>query len=65
MGKAASKRVSQIWFTSSELCIYFGVERTTLWRWKRHCRFPEPDLKLAGHGRYDIRKIETFLQCKL
>ncbi|RLV59466.1 hypothetical protein D5018_11815 [Parashewanella curva] len=57
--------VRQIWFTNSQLCDHFGIHRATLWRWKRHREFPRPEGKYIGLVRYDVRKVELFLQSKL
>ncbi|RLV60408.1 hypothetical protein D5018_07050 [Parashewanella curva] len=55
----------QIWFTNAQLCEHFGIHRATLCRWKRHRRFPQAEIRLTGRERYDIRKINAFLQSKL
>ena len=46
--------VSDIW-----LAKYFGVERTTIWRWTRQGRLPEPIKLSPGCTRWDLTKIET------
>ncbi|MCL1078713.1 hypothetical protein D5R81_12550 [Parashewanella spongiae] len=65
MSKRSSNKSEQVWYTGHQLCKLLGIERTTLWRWKKHRFFPEADITIVGQDRYDIRKVKVFLQSKL
>ena len=52
----------QIWYNRADLCRHFGITYNTLKRWERHCNFPLLELQDFCPGRYDIRKVERFLQ---
>ncbi|RYV04140.1 hypothetical protein SOPP22_01695 [Shewanella sp. OPT22] len=56
------QQVPQVWYSRADLCRYFGISYSTLKRWETHSDFPTKELKDWCTGRYDIRKVEKFLQ---
>ena len=60
--KLQQKGIRQIWFNRSELCRHLGISLNTLKRWERHRHFPTIELLDFCTGRYDIRKVEGFLE---
>ena len=56
------QEVPKVWYTKAELCRYFGISYNTLKHWERHKHFPLLELQDFCNGRYDIRKIDRFLQ---
>lgn len=60
--KLQQRGIPQIWYNRSELCRHFGITINTLKRWERHCQFPTIELLDFCTGRYDIRKVEGFLE---
>lgn len=49
-----TRYVSDTW-----LGAYYGVDRTTIWRWTREGRLPQPAKLSPGCTRWDLRKIDT------
>ena len=65
MSDSRAKKIDQVWFSCADLCRYFGVNKTTILRWRQHRNFPQPEIKHIGRPRYDIRKVEKFINQRL
>ena len=60
--KQHQQGIPQVWYNRADLCRHFGITYNTLKRWERHCNFPLLELQDFCPGRYDIRKVESFLE---
>ncbi|MGF1793329.1 helix-turn-helix transcriptional regulator [Photobacterium profundum] len=49
------------YMTNAQICRYFCIERTTLWRWCRSGYFPKPDT-YGTLKRWKIETVEQFEQ---
>lgn len=46
--------------TTTQLCAYYQVSRTTWWRWSKSPGFPEP-IRFGRSVRWDPAPVEAFL----
>ena len=54
--------ITQVWYSKSQLAAYFGVHIKTLREWRKDGKMIEPEQNGLMKDRYDIRKVEAFLQ---
>ncbi|RLV58617.1 hypothetical protein D5018_16485 [Parashewanella curva] len=65
MSSSSKRSIEQVWYSCADLCRYFGVNKTTILRWRYHRNFPQPENQHLGRPRYDIRKVQRFLDQRL
>ncbi|MBM7070756.1 helix-turn-helix domain-containing protein [Shewanella sp. 202IG2-18] len=63
-------KLEQTWYTQRELSEYLGICESTLWRWRKDKRFPQPHMRVRRNGklrggRYHIKMVEAFMRHKL
>ena len=65
-----TKPLEKVWYTQSELISYLGISASTLWRWRRDNRFPNPCMRYKRNGkyrggRYNIKMVDSFMRHKI
>jgi len=52
--------MNNLYQSDKQLANRYKVTRQTLWRWVRHCKFPEPIKLSAGCTRWKLSDVEKW-----
>lgn len=60
--KDAIERNSETYLSAQQVCLIFGIDSTTLWRWSKR-NYLKP-IKIGGMNRYKKTEVDKIIECR-